>query len=167
MSNVVLRNEVMSTHHRQRTAEPHWKLCGTWNVDASLSWLHSHSGNDLLAFVLCCFYSEPVSNRENSTTSCRDHSWECLYLCVVWNWRMGKSLVFTGVNTSIRLLGSGPPLFSTLRLACFWAPPPVFRNAYMLYTLVCITSTISVSRSPASICHCQTLQSQCSQSPPT
>jgi len=28
-------------------------------------------------------------------------------------------------------------------------------------------STISVSRSPASICHCQTHQSQCSQSPPT
>jgi len=36
----------------------------------------------------------------------------------------------------------------------------------MLYTLAC-ESTISVSRSPASICHCQTHQSQCSPSPPT
>jgi len=55
-----------------------------------------------------------------------------------------------------RLQGSASH-FSILYVACFWAP--AFQKCSQLYTLACV-STISVSRSQASIC--QSHQSQCS-----
>ena len=70
-----------------------------------------------------------------------------------------------GVNSYLGSYSSArAPTFQYLKARLLLSP-------HFSEMLVCYThwrvSTISVLQSPASICHCQTHQSQCSQSPPT